>query len=821
MFRTVLGWMAIALAGVACLPAATQQQSLNPDPSATAEYRTVLNRYCVTCHNEKLKTADLMLDKADVENVPQAAPAWEKVIRKLRTGAMPPAGLPRPDRVFYDSFPTYLETSIDTAAAAKPNPGRPLLHRLNRTEYVNAVRDLLALEVDGPSLLPPDDSGYGFDNIADALSVSPMLLERYMTVAGKVSRLAVGDPATGPVATTYDVPKYRTQDERVSDDLPFGSRGGMAIRYHFPVDGEYMVKIRLRANNRDHRYGLQDGTGEPHLLDVRLDGKRVKLFTVGGERKGRKRTVNNTSFDEEDPEISLYELTVDDGLEVRFPARAGTRLVGVAFLRPEEPEGILRPLALRDRLQLSPIYKEGDPAVSTVTIGGPYDVRGLGDTPSRRKIFVCHPTGSKDDARGNQEEEICAKKILATLALHAYRRPSTEEDVQPLLSIYRAGRSEGGFESGIEMALERILVSPKFLFRMEADPAKMAPGAAYRISDLELASRLSFFLWSSIPDDQLIDLAVKGKLKDPEVLEQQAKRMMADSRSKAIVDNFAGQWLLLRNMDKIIPDAILYQDFDDNLREAFEQETNLFFESLLREDRSVLALLNANYTFVNDRLARHYGIPNIQGSNFRRVTLTDENRRGLLGQGSLLTLTSYATRTSVVLRGKWLLENILGTPPPPPPPNVPPLKDRAENGKVLSVRLQMEQHRANAVCASCHSRMDPLGFALENFDAIGRWRTTEGVGNTPIDSSGSLTDGTKFQGPTELRKVLLRQPDQFVATVTEKMLSYSLGRRVEYYDAPAVRKIVRDAAPNGYRWSSIILGIIKSTPFQMRRSSES
>ncbi|MBI4464008.1 MAG: DUF1592 domain-containing protein [Acidobacteria bacterium] len=701
--------------------------------------------------------------------------------------------MPRPDKATYDSFATYLETELDRAATAHPNPGRPAIHRLNRAEYTNAIRDLLAVDIDGRSLLPTDDSGYGFDNIADVLSVSPLLLERYMSAARKISRRAIGDAAIRPDVETYDVPQFLTQEDRTSEDLPFGSRGGIAIRHHFPLDGDYTIRIRLQRNFDGYILGL----GEPHQLEVRLDRARIKLFTIGGEHKSKQEQEEYVQF------------TADAGLEIRFPANAGTRLVGVAFLKEtSKSEDVLR-----SRL-LGYVFShpgEGNPAVGSVAISGPYDAKGPGETPSRRKIFVCRPTGSQD-------EETCAKKILSTLARRAYRRPVTDADVQTLLGFYKAGRGEGGFEAGIEMALQAILVSPEFLFRIERNPVNVAPGAAYRISDFELASRLSFFLWSSIPDDQLLDLAARGKLQDSEVLQQQARRMLQDARSKALVNNFAGQWLYLRNMGSVSPDPDAFPDFDDNLREAFQRETELFFESLLREDRSVVALLNADYTFLNERLARHYQIPNVYGSHFRRVVLSEEERKGLLGQGSILTVTSYANRTSPTIRGKWLLENILGTPPPPPPPNGPSLKDRGENGKILSVRQRLEQHRANPVCASCHSRMDPLGFALENFDAIGKWRTAED--NTPVDSSGVLPDGTKFQGPAELRKILLSNPEQFVTTITEKLLTYALGRGVEYYDAPAIRKIVREAAPNDYRWSALIMGIVKSTPFQMRRSLE-
>ncbi len=626
-----------------------------------------------------------------------------------------------------------------------------------------------------------------------------------MSAGRKISRLAIGDSAVLPSVETYNVPKYMMQDDRMGDDLPFGTRGGTAIRHHFPLDGEYILRIRLQKNSRAYIRGL----GEPHQLDVRLDGARIQQFTIGGERKGRPSALFS-SANVGDLAQEQYERTADEALEVRFPAKAGTRLVAVSFLKETTvPESPLRPrMAQYDFAQ----YKGGEPAVASVAIGGPYDAKGLGETASRRKIFLCRP-------EAGEEAEPCAEKILSTLARRAYRRSLTDEDTQILMSFYRAGRSEGGFEAGIGTALERILVGPEFLFRIEPDPANVAPGAVYRISDLELSSRLSFFLWSSIPDDELLGLAERGQLKDPAMLEQQVQRMLADSRSKALVSNFAGQWLFLRNLRSASPDPEVFPYFDDNLREAFQQETELFFESLLREDRSALELLNADYTFVNERLARHYGIPNIYGSHFRRVQLSDENRGGLLGQGSILTVTSYANRTSPVQRGKWVLENILSAPPPPPPPNIPELKQRNEEGKILSMRQQMEQHRANPVCASCHKVMDPLGFALENFDGIGRWRDTDA--DAPIDSSGVLPDGTEFQGPAGLRKVLLlKRREQFVTTVTERLLTYALGRGVEYTDGPAIRRIMREVAASDYRWSSLILATAKSMPFQMRRSQE-
>jgi hypothetical protein len=772
-------------------PAPPTRVNAAPSPST---HRALLNTYCVSCHNEKVHTAGLSLENADIEKLGDNAPMWEKVVLKVRSGAMPPAGKPRPEAPAYDGFATYLEQGLDAAAAAKPNPGRPAIHRLNRAEYANAIRDLLGLNteaLDVQALLPADDSGYGFDNIADVLSVSPVLLERYMSVARKVSRLAVGDLAADPELVTYDVPRYMRQEERMSGDLPFASRGGLAFRHFFPIDGEYTIRVRLKRSYDGAT--ILGSLDESHPLDVRLDGARVNLFTVGGAATDRKKEP-------------------DADLQFRIPVKAGTRSVGVTFLKDmSKDERVVRPDSLRY------LFQDDDefPSIGSVIIGGPYKPSGPGDTPSRLKIFTCEP------AAGRDQDEPCARQILSSLARRAYRRPVSQRDVDPLVGVYESGRTEGGFEAGIRMALRAILVSPDFLFRIESDPTNVNPGTAYRISDIELASRLSFFLWSSIPDDQLLDLAEKGQLRNVAVLEQQVRRMLADSRSKSLVTNFAGQWLYLRNVRSMLPDREAAPDFNENLREAFQQETELFFESMLREDRSILDLLNADYTFLNERLAKHYQIPNVYGSHFRRVTLTDERRRGLLGQGSILMVTSYANRTSPVLRGKWLLENILGTPPPPPPPNVPALKDRGTDGKILSMRQQMEQHRANATCASCHQHMDPLGFALENFDLVGKWRTTSGDADTPVDASGTLPDGTKFSGPAELRKVLLSNRERFVSTVAEKLLIYALGRGLEYYDAAAVRKIVHEAAPSEYRWSSVILGIVKSTPFQMRRSRES
>jgi mono/diheme cytochrome c family protein len=788
MLRPIAAFVVVAMASFN----AAGQQASSPDASPGAPHREALNRYCVGCHNERARIGGLALDKIDVDKVPAGAEVWEKVIRKLRTSAMPPIGRPRPDQAEYNSFATYLETALDAAAAAKPNPGRLGVHRLNRAEYANAIRELLALDVNGEALLPADDSGYGFDNIGDVLSVSPLLLDRYMSAARQISRLAIGDPTIRVPVTTYDISPRRWQNDQASEDLPFWSRGGIAIRHQFPLEAEYVVTIRLQKAAGTNVAGM----GSPHELDVRLDGTRIKLFTLGGKPAAGS-TPENAKPKSAD-------------LELRFHASAGTHLLGVAFVNESAlPEGMYKPplvgLELEER---SPT--KGDPKVESVAVSGPQDVKGVGDTPSRHKIFVCHPAAAKD-------EEACTRQILTQLARRAYRRPVGAEDVAALLALYNDARRDRDFEPSIGMALEGILTSPEFLFRIERDPPNVKPGTSYRVSDIELASRLSFFLWSSPPDDQLLTLAEQGKLKDSAVLQQQVRRMLADSRSKALVKNFAGQWLGLRSVRDSVPDANLFNQFDESLRDAFEKEADLFFASMLHEDHSVMELLNANYTFVNERLARHYGIPNVYGSRFRRVTLTEEARFGLFGKGSILMVTALPNRTSPVQRGKWVMENVLGTPPPPPPPNVPALDDE-KSANLVTMRQRMEAHRANPVCASCHAQMDPIGFSMENFDAIGRWRTTEG--NAPIDVSGALPDGTKFQGVAELQKILVGRPQLFVTTVTEKLLTYGLGRGVEYYDQPVIRSIMRDAAADNYRWSALILGIVKSPPFQMRMARD-
>jgi hypothetical protein len=786
----------VAILAAGLLPAQTSQRAL-------------LDKYCVTCHNSRTKVAGLTLDTADLSNVADNAETWEKAIKKLRTGAMPPLGMPKPDKAIVDEFLTWLETSIDKTAAAHPNPGRPALHRLNRAEYANAIRDLLALNIDSAEFLPADDSSFGFDNVASVLGLSPALQERYIAAAGKISRLAVGDPATSPIVDTYRVRSDISQDDHI-EGLPLGTRGGVLIHHNFPLDGEYVIKVKLLKSTVDLLFG---GNAQDETLEIALNGERVKTLTINPRKKAEPTPEVKVKNDGFDPAAAtkLSMSQPPDSLDARLFVKAGPQTVTVAFLKKTlaPVEDLVEPF---ERSTFDPSDPKGLPHVLSVSIGGPFEAKGSGDTPSRRRIFTCHPTTAS-------EEIPCARKIISTLAAHAYREPVKDSDLETLLGFYQEGRNQGNFESGVEMALRRMLASPQFVFRFERDPVNVAPDTNYRITDLDLASRLSFFLWSSIPDDELIHLASQGKLKNPAVLEQQVRRMLADSRSQALVDNFAGQWLYLRNLRGVAPDLETFPNFDDNLRQAFKTETELFFGSIMHEDHNVLDLLNADYTFVNDRLARHYGIPNIYGSRFRRVTVTDDARRGLLGQGSLLIVTSVATRTSPVQRGKWLLENIMGTPPNPPPAGVPPLKENAAGGKPLTVRERMEQHRENPACAGCHKVLDPLGFALDNFDAVGAWRTL-GEDGSPIDATGVLADGTKVNGPVDLRNALLSRPNVFVGTMTEKLMTYALGRGVEYYDMPAIRAIVQNAARNDYRFSSLVMGIVKSTPFQMRRAQE-
>jgi mono/diheme cytochrome c family protein len=789
--KDIVSLASCALFSSLCMQAATPPQQ-PANPTSVGSERALVDQYCVACHSDKLKTGGLSLQSADMTNIPAGAETWEKVIHRVRLGAMPPQGMPRPDAAAMDRFASWLETSIDKASAAHPNPGRATLHRLNRTEYANAVRDLLALEMDSAPLLPADDESYGFDDIADVLRTSPSLLERYMVASWNLSRLAVGDPNLGADTTTYRVKPDLSQNGHM-EGLPLGTRGGLALRHYFPLDGEYVIKVRLWRATADAIKGLE----ELHQVEISVDGNRVKLATIGGKDEAELSYTNS----------GKSALEIDARLTVHVPVKAGLRTVVATFMAEGESQddNILQPF---ERANLDPLDFRGLPAVDRVSITGPLHPTGVGDTASRKLIFVCRPASHVDELP-------CARKIIGALARRAYRRPVSDNDLETLLSFYQKGRNEGGtFDSGIEAAIQLILASPEFLFRFEPDPPTLAAGAVYHISDLELASRLSFFLWSTGPDEQLLNLATLGKLKEPAVLDSQVKRMLADPKSKALVDNFADQWLYLRNLKNINPDFETFPDFDDNLRQAMKQETDLFFANIIHEDHSVLDLLDANYTFINERLAHHYGIPNIYGTDFRRVTLTDDRRRGLLGQASILTITSYATRTSPVQRGKWILTNLIGMPPDPPPPGVPELKAHADAGKITSLRERMEEHRKNPACAGCHRVMDPIGFSLENFDAVGQWRTSDE--GAKIDPAGVMFNGSKIDGPVSVREILMAKPDIFTGVFTEKLMIYALGRGVQYYDMPTVRAIVRDAAHNDYRFSSIVLGIVKSTPFQMK-----
>jgi len=778
---------------VACGFASALCAVLHAGPSIN--YRETLDRYCVVCHNQRLKTANLTLDTMNLDQIPAQAGTWEKVDRKLRAGLMPPPGARRPDAGTYRVLTSWVEGQLDGAESAHPHPGRPPLHRLNRAEYANAVRDLLALDIDATALLPPDDSAFGFDNIADALGVSPALQERYLAAALKIGALAVGDPHVTPGSETWRIRQDLSQDRHI-EGLPLGTVGGTSVEYNFPLDAEYRFQAKLYRTNLNIMRGLES----EHQVEFSVDGRRVHLASIGGK-------TDLTELFQKPTELGD---AVDARLRVRVPVNAGPHTVTVAFLEtPQQAE----PFRLQPYLRSSVDNFDwsGPPHLQMLTIAGPFNPSGPGDTPSRRRIFVCHPSQSS-------EEAACARQIISILARRAYRQPAAESDVERVMEFYDRGRRNGGFEAGIETAVQRILASPKFVFRAEHDPDGAAPGSVYPVGDLDLASRLSFFLWSSIPDDELLRLAAQGKLNDPAVFDHQVRRMLDDRKSQALVDNFAGQWLQLRNVRNVQPNTDEFPDFDENLRRSFRRETELLFESVMHEDRNVLDLLTADYTFVNERLARHYGIPDIYGSRFRRVPVTDETRRGLLGQGSILALTSHAERTSPVVRGKWILENLLGMPVPPPPPDVPPLKGNQEGERPRTMREQMAEHRANAVCASCHKIMDPVGFALENFDAVGAWRNNDA--GQPIDASGELADGTKVDGVVGLRRALLSRPEVFVGTLTEKLLTYALGRGLDYHDMPAVRGIVRDAAQHNYRFSSIIFGILHSVPFRMRTAAE-
>jgi hypothetical protein len=807
-------------------PAAAQSAAASV-ASAPTSPRAVIDKYCITCHSQKARTAGLDLETMDLSIPGANGEAFEKIILKLRAGSMPPPGQPRPDAATYRATATTMENLVDREWAANPNPGRiGAVQRLNRTEYNNAIRDLLALDIDVKPLLPGDDTADGsFDNFADSLSISTAHLERYMSVARQVTRLATGLPPTIPALSTFEIPLHVLQDDRQSEDLPFGSRGGIAIQQTFPVDGEYLIKVRLQRQYQDYLKGM----GWPQQLDVRLDGKLLKRFSVGGKATGRPAAASfagdgEPGFAGDDSWEKYMQVGGDAGLEIQVPVTAGPHTVGVSFVREQwEPEGLPQPLQRGRVITNDQVYMDYA-NVGSVQIGGPYKPAGTAkDTPSRRAIFICQP-------KAVSEEQACATKIISKMARLAYRRPVTATDVSTLMGFYSDGRKQGGsagssgsFDAGIQFALERMLVDPDFLLRVVRDPAsKQAVDSrgSYALTNIEVASRLSFFLWSSIPDDSLLTLAERGQLTNPATLEKETRRMLADPRAiDALVGNFAAQWLNLRRVEEVVVDPDKYPNYDLSLLQGFRKESELFVGSTIEEDRSVVDLLDADYTFVNERLARHYGIPGIYGSRFRRVSLPDHTKRGgLLGEGALLATTSYPDRTSPVLRGKWLLNNIFGLPIPPPPPGVDTnLTENRAGAAPKTIRERLEQHRKVPTCNSCHSVIDPLGFALENFDVIGGWRTIDEAGK-PVDASGATTSGQKIEGLSGLRALLLAQPEQFPRTVTEKLLAYALGRRIEYYDQPAVRKIVRDAAAQNYRWSSIILGIVESPSFLRRRT---
>ena len=778
---------------VAYEPLTAEQAVGQAAANEPAPSRELLDRYCVTCHNARLKTAGLSLDTVDLVQVAANAQVLEKVVRKLRGGRMPPAGRPRPAEAMVDAFVASLERALDRAAMIRPNPGRVASRRLNRVEYVNAIEGLLGLQIDGEQLLPSDMAAAGFDNNAEMLSITPSLMARYITAATKISRAAIGSPDNRPIMQVYKVGDER-RDVRAGEAMPFATHGGLAVQHMFPLDGEYTFAIRLkRTDTVQTIIGIGEEASD---IELRVDRALVKRFTIGGKYPGPDpgSVLAPYEDDVEGRRLHVYRVTADEALEVRVPLRAGQRLVTVAFADSKP----------------SPNPPSELPGIDMVYITGPFDGRVSDDMATRQRIFTCRPTGAGDEAP-------CAREILTALARRAYRRPVTDADIDPLLGIYREGRRERDFDAGIERALEALLSMPDFLMRVEREPADTQPGSVYRVSDVELASRLSFFLWKSIPDDELLEVAARGELRDPAVLERQVRRMLADRRATRFMNDFVDQWLQIRNLQSHEPDGRLFPSFNNSLRKDMLRETELFFESQVREDRPIPELLRAEYTFLNEQLAEHYGVDDVFGSHFRRVRWTDDRRPGLLGHASVLTATSYADRTSVVLRGKWVLENLLGAPPPPPPPNVPPLEEQ-DRSNPTSLRERMEQHRANPVCAVCHDQIDPLGFALEHLDAIGRWRETDG--GSEINATISLA-GETIDSPREFREALLNHGGEFVRTVVEKSLIYALGRQVTYQDAPVVRQLVRDLERDDYRWTTLLLGIVKSQPFQMRRAPNS
>ena len=766
-----------------------------PALQASVPDAALVQKYCLTCHSARVKTGGLSLEGMNPADAAAHADVWEKVVTKLRGGMMPPQGMPRPDEATLEAFAVSLEQTLDRGAQGAIKPGYKPVHRLNRTEYGNAVRDLLDLQVDVTDLLPADDESNGFDNIAGVLRVSPSLLEQYLSAARRISSLAVGSD-TDVVRLAYRISPDDSQEDHV-EGLPLGTRGGLLFRHNFPQDAEYEFATFLLRNIVGYMKGLE----YEHLFEVSIDGERVFAVPVGGEADNRMSDTN----------MSEAANKIDERLKTRVTVKAGPHMVGVTFARrnASESDEPLQPHERDHDLQ----NMNGIPIIDHVNLTGPYNPTGPGDTPSRRRIYACKPAQSRSrrsSPDSDASEGGCARRILTNLATRAYRRPVTSADMEPILALYDAGRKKGDFDEGIEQGLRLILASPKFLFRTESAPTS----GVGKVSDVELASRLSFFLWSSIPDEELLNVASKGTLSQPAMLERQVKRMLADPKSRALVDNFASQWLMLRNLKGHIPTPGDFPNFDNELRQAFRQETEMFVESILREDRSLIDLIDANYTFVNERLARHYGIENVYGSYFRKVVLKNDERRGLLGQGSILTVTSYPNRTSPVLRGKYILENILGTPPPAPPPNVPDLKENQPGEEAKSLRARLEMHRAAPTCATCHRVMDPLGLALENFDGIGQWRVKEPGGN--IDPAGQLADGSRVDGPVALRKAVLKRPELFVRTVTSKLMTYGLGRGMESTDMPVIRGIANNSAAQNYRFSSVVLGIVKSVPFQMK-----
>ena len=787
--------------------------------------RALLDQYCVSCHNQamvnstpiegenllftQLRGLGMTLDKENVDDVSQNPEVWEKVVRKLRVGVMPPPDNPRPGHEDYSEFRYWLEEQLDQANAEQVNPGRTqAFHRLNQAEYQTVINQLLGLKLDVEELIPADPPDRnGFDNNAEVLSLSPVLMERYVSAAHKIAELAVGATPLGTAIKSYEVPLNLIQNDRLDDELPFGSRGGAAVTHNFPVDGLYRIKVKLQTNYVDFVRGYD----QPHQIEVSLDGERIDVFEFGGDAPGMPAPYSFAGNIRGSDDWEEFMMAIaDEGFELEIPVKAGPRVIGATFPREIwEAEGIDQPRLFGYHLAVTEL-PDSNPALGSVSIEGPIVSQGPGLTPSREIIFSCVP-------EDYDAERVCAKEILTGLARKAYRRPLTEDDWLELSEFFESGFNEEGFEKGIQLALERILVAPDFLWRIQQDPPGLPPGENYKITDLELASRLSFFLWSGGPDEELLSLAENGRLRESGILKSQVTRMMDDPKAEAFIKNFIGQWLYLRNLDNVYPLPSAFPEFDDNLRESFKRETELFFDEQIREDHSLLDLFTANYSFLNERLADHYGVQGIYGNHFRKVSLDGHKRGGLLGHGSLMTVTSYPNRTSVVLRGKFVLDNLLGSPPPEPPPNVPALEESSQTGEQLTMREAMAQHRENPACRVCHAAMDPIGFSLENYDAIGKWRDM--FAGVDVDASGLLPDGAVFNGRKGLENLILDRPTDFVATVTEKLLTYALGRGVEYYDMPTIRSIVRRSEQEDFSWSSLIFGVVESAPFQMRRTA--